>query len=158
LITGVTGIVIAVLLIGLDVDYHRIFGITGTYAIIVGVLTAITGIGYWLGTPKALKEDAYAPPDPSPAPPSSPTAGRSTLCKTPTRIGLINFPKQQLGHPEHTMADSPKKPRGGFKGGIKIQLGFSFAVGIIAFVVATVVATGGLNNPERPLRLDIGLI
>lgn len=56
------------------------------------------------------------------------------------------------------MADSPKKPRGGFKGGIKIPLGFSFAVGIIAFVVATVVATGGLNNPERPLRLDIGLI
>src|SRR5699024_8658889 len=34
----------------------------------------------------------------------------------------------------------------------------SFVVGIIAFVVATVVGTGGLNNPEHPLRVDIGLI
>src|SRR5690625_1661356 len=64
LITGITGIVIAALLIGLDVDYHRIFGITGTYAIIVGVLTAITGIGYWLDTRKAIKEDGYEPPAP----------------------------------------------------------------------------------------------
>ncbi|MGO1537296.1 MAG: hypothetical protein ACTHWM_10375 [Yaniella sp.] len=56
------------------------------------------------------------------------------------------------------MADSPKKPRGGFQGGIKIPLVFSFVVGIIAFVVATIVGTGGLNNPEHPLRLDIGLI
>src|SRR5699024_12665850 len=56
------------------------------------------------------------------------------------------------------MPDSPKKPRGGFKGGIKIPLVFSFVVGLIAFVVATVVGTGGLNNPDHPLRLDIGLI
>lgn len=56
------------------------------------------------------------------------------------------------------MPDSPKKPRGGFSGGIKVPLVFSFVVGIIAFVVATVVGTGGLNNPEHPLRLDIGLI
>lgn len=56
------------------------------------------------------------------------------------------------------MSDSPKKPRGGFKGGIKIPLVFSFVVGIIAFAVATVVGTGGLNNPDHPLRLDIGLI
>lgn len=56
------------------------------------------------------------------------------------------------------MADSPKKPRGGFKGGIKLPLIFSFVVGIVAFVVSTVTATGGLNNPDHPLRLDIGLI
>ena len=56
------------------------------------------------------------------------------------------------------MADSPKKPRGGFKGGIKIPLLFSSVVGIIAFVVATMVSTGGLNNPDHPLRVDIGLI
>src|SRR5699024_4596678 len=56
------------------------------------------------------------------------------------------------------MPDSPKKPRGGFQGGIKVPLIFSFVVGIIAFVVATITATGGLNNPERPLRIDIGLI
>src|SRR5699024_11140654 len=56
------------------------------------------------------------------------------------------------------MPDSPKKPRGGFQGGIKVPLIFSFVVGIIAFVVATVVGTGGLNNPEHPLRVDIGLI
>lgn len=56
------------------------------------------------------------------------------------------------------MSESPKKPRGGFKGGIKVPLIFSFVVGIIAFVVATMTATGGLNNPNHPLRLDIGLI
>jgi hypothetical protein len=56
------------------------------------------------------------------------------------------------------MANSPKKPRGGFKGGIKVPLVFSFVVGIIAFVVATMVSTGGLNNPDHPLRVDIGLI
>lgn len=56
------------------------------------------------------------------------------------------------------MSDSPKKPRGGFKGGITVPLLFSFVVGIIAFVVATVVGTGGLNNPNHPLRLDLGLI
>src|SRR5690625_288422 len=56
------------------------------------------------------------------------------------------------------MADSPKKPRGGFKGGIKVPLIFSCVVGIIAFVVSTVTATGGLNNPDNPLRVDIGLI
>lgn len=31
-------------------------------------------------------------------------------------------------------------------------------LGIIAFVVATLTSTGGLNNPDRPLRVDIGLI
>ena len=56
------------------------------------------------------------------------------------------------------MTDSPKKPRGGFKGGIKGPLVFSFVLGIIAFVVATLTSTGGLNNPDRPLRVDIGLI
>ncbi|GAA4115503.1 hypothetical protein [Enteractinococcus coprophilus] len=56
------------------------------------------------------------------------------------------------------MSDSPKKPRGGFKGGIKGPLVFSFVVGIIAFVVATLTSTGGLNNPDHPLRIDIGLI
>ncbi|OAV63054.1 hypothetical protein [Enteractinococcus helveticum] len=56
------------------------------------------------------------------------------------------------------MTDSPKKPRGGFKGGIKGPLVFSFVVGIIAFVVATLTSTGGLNNPDHPLRVDIGLI
>src|SRR5699024_1899656 len=66
--------------------------------------------------------------------------------------------KERLRYPEYTMADSPKKPRGGFQVGIKVPLVFSFVVGIIAFVVATVVGTGGLNNPEHPLRLDIGLI
>ena len=44
------------------------------------------------------------------------------------------------------MSESPKKNRGGFHGGIKVPLAFSFVVGIIAFVVATVVGTGGLSN------------
>ena len=52
-----------VLFIGMDLDYHRIFGITGTYALVVGVLFAITGIGYWLDTRKAVK-DGYKPPRP----------------------------------------------------------------------------------------------
>lgn len=73
-------------------------------------------------------------------------------------MGPIEIFKENLGNPEHTMTDSPKKPRGGFQGGIKVPLVFSFVVGIIAFVVATIVGTGGLNNPEHPLRLDIGLI
>ena len=53
-----------ILLIGMDVDYHRIFGITGTYALITGVLFGITGIGFWLDTRKAVKEDGYQPPAP----------------------------------------------------------------------------------------------
>lgn len=56
------------------------------------------------------------------------------------------------------MSDSPQKPRGGFKGGIKGPLLFSLVVGIIAFVVSTVTGTGGLNNPDNPIRFDIGLI
>src|SRR5699024_11351276 len=56
------------------------------------------------------------------------------------------------------MPDSPQKHRGGYQGAIKLQLLYSFVVGIIAFVVATVVGTGGMNNPEHPLRVDIGLI
>lgn len=64
LIAGITGIVMAILLITLDVDYHRIFGITGTYALITGVLFGITGLGYWLDTRKAIKEDGFQPPAP----------------------------------------------------------------------------------------------
>ena len=64
LIAGIAAVLMAVLLITLDVDYHRIFGIAGTYALIVGVLCAITGIGYWLDTRKAVKEDGYEPPAP----------------------------------------------------------------------------------------------
>lgn len=64
LVAGVMGIVAAGLLVGLDVDYHRIFGIIGMYAIVVGVLFAITGIGYWLDTRKAIKEDGFQPPAP----------------------------------------------------------------------------------------------
>src|SRR5699024_1208228 len=56
------------------------------------------------------------------------------------------------------MPDSPKKPRGVFQGGIKVPLIFSFVVGIIALVVATFVGTGGLNNPEHTVRVDICLI
>lgn len=56
------------------------------------------------------------------------------------------------------MSESPKKNRGGFHGGIKVPLAFSFVVGIIAFVVATVVGTGGLSNGVNGLRVDIGLI
>lgn len=64
LIAGITGVVMAILLISLDVDYHRIFGITGTYALITGVLFGITGLGYWLDTRKAIKEDGFQPPAP----------------------------------------------------------------------------------------------
>ncbi|OAV63055.1 hypothetical protein [Enteractinococcus helveticum] len=64
LIAGITGVVMAILLITLDVDYHRIFGITGTYALITGVLFGITGLGYWLDTRKAIKEDGFQPPAP----------------------------------------------------------------------------------------------
>ena len=48
----------------MDVDYHRIFGITGTYALITGVLFGITGLGYWLDTRKAITEDGFTPPAP----------------------------------------------------------------------------------------------
>lgn len=64
LIAGITGVVMAILFITLDVDYHRIFGITGTYALITGVLFGITGLGYWLDTRKAIKEDGFQPPAP----------------------------------------------------------------------------------------------
>lgn len=64
LIAGITGVVIAILLITMDVDYHRIFGIAGTYALITGVLFGITGLGYWLDTRKAIKEDGFKPPTP----------------------------------------------------------------------------------------------
>lgn len=64
LISGATGVVTAVLLVALDVDFHRIFGIIGTYALITGVLFAISGIGQWLDVRKAVKEDGYVPPQP----------------------------------------------------------------------------------------------
>ena len=64
LIAGVAGVVMAILLITMDVDYHRIFGITGTYALITGVLLGITGLGYWLDTRKAIQEDGFVPPAP----------------------------------------------------------------------------------------------
>lgn len=64
LIAGITAIVMAALLVGMDLDYHRIFGITGTYALITGVLFGITGVGYWLDTRKAVKEHGYQPPAP----------------------------------------------------------------------------------------------
>src|SRR5699024_12393516 len=43
------------------------------------------------------------------------------------------------------------------RGGIRVPLLFSFGVGLVAFVAATVVGTGGLNPPALPLRVDIGL-
>lgn len=64
LVAGLVSLIVAGLLVGLDVDYHRIFGITGTYGIVVGVLFAITGIGFWLDTRKAIKEDGFVPPAP----------------------------------------------------------------------------------------------
>ena len=64
LIAGIAGVGTAVLLITMDVDYHRIFGITGTYALITGVLFGITGLGYWLDTRQAMKEDGFTPPAP----------------------------------------------------------------------------------------------
>ncbi|GAA2026890.1 hypothetical protein GCM10009720_03210 [Yaniella flava] len=65
LIAGIVGIITAGLLAAMqDLDYHRIFGIAGTYALVVAVLFAITGIGYWLDTRKAVKEDGYQPPAP----------------------------------------------------------------------------------------------
>ena len=64
LIAGITAVVVTALFIGMDLDYHRIFGITGTYALIVGVFFGITGTGYWLDTRKAVKEDGYTPPRP----------------------------------------------------------------------------------------------
>ncbi len=64
LIAGVTALMVTVLFIGMDMDYHRIFGITGTYALIVGVFFAITGAGFWLDTRKAVKEHGYKPPLP----------------------------------------------------------------------------------------------
>ena len=64
LISGITGVIMAILLIFLDVDYHRIFGIAGTYALITGVLFAISGLGYWLDTRKAIKEEGFKPPAP----------------------------------------------------------------------------------------------
>lgn len=35
---------------------------------------------------------------------------------------------------------------------------FSAVLGLIGGVVVTLASTGGLNNPDRPLRLDLGLI
>lgn len=64
LIAGATGVVTSGLLVALSVDYHRIFGIAGTYALITGVLFAISGIGCWLDVRKAVKEDGYEPPAP----------------------------------------------------------------------------------------------
>lgn len=64
LIAGIAAIIVTVLFIGMEMDYHRIFGITGTYALIVGVLFAITGTGFWLDTRKAVKEHGYKPPRP----------------------------------------------------------------------------------------------
>ena len=64
LIAGIAALVVTVLFIVMEMDYHRIFGITGTYALIVGVLFGITGTGYWLDTRKAVKEDGYQPPRP----------------------------------------------------------------------------------------------
>lgn len=65
LIAGIVGLITAGLLVFVqDLDYHRIFGITGTYALIIAVLLGISGIGYWLDTRKAVKEDGYEPPAP----------------------------------------------------------------------------------------------
>jgi hypothetical protein len=64
LIAGIAAIVVTVLFFVMALDYHRIFGITGTYALVVGVLFAITGIGYWLDTRKAIQEHGYKPPRP----------------------------------------------------------------------------------------------
>src|SRR5699024_8759400 len=65
LIAGLAAIAVAGILVFIqNLDYHRIFGITGTYALIVAVLVGISGIGYWLDTRKAVKEDGYVPPAP----------------------------------------------------------------------------------------------
>lgn len=65
LIAGIVGIVTAGLYIFIqDLDYHRIFGIAGTYALIIAVLFGISGIGYWLDTRKAIQQDGYQPPEP----------------------------------------------------------------------------------------------
>ena len=65
LIAGIAGIAVSGILVFVqNLDYHRIFGITGTYALIVAVLIGISGIGYWLDTRKAVKEDGYVPPAP----------------------------------------------------------------------------------------------
>lgn len=65
LIPGIAGVAVAVIFLFIqDLDYHRIFGIAGTYALIVAVLVGISGIGYWLDTRKATKEDGYEPPAP----------------------------------------------------------------------------------------------
>ena len=65
LIAGIVALITAGLFVVIqDLDYHRIFGIVGTYALIVAVLFGISGIGYWLDTRKAVKEDGYEPPAP----------------------------------------------------------------------------------------------
>ncbi|MDN6520118.1 MAG: hypothetical protein L0K46_03935 [Yaniella sp.] len=65
LIAGIAGIAVSGILVFVqNLDYPRIFGITGTYALIVAVLIGISGIGYWLDTRKAVKEDGYVPPAP----------------------------------------------------------------------------------------------
>lgn len=63
-IPGIAGVITGGLMLGISTDYHRIFGIAGTYAIIVAVMWAISGVGYWLDTRKAVKEDGFEAPAP----------------------------------------------------------------------------------------------
>lgn len=44
------------------------------------------------------------------------------------------------------------------KVGIKAPLIFSAVLAVIAGFVIMIVSTGGLNNPDKPLRVDLGLI
>lgn len=62
-IAGVVGIIVAGLLVFIqDLNYHLVFGISGTYALVVAVLFGITGVGQYLDVRKAVKEDGYEPP------------------------------------------------------------------------------------------------
>ncbi|WP_180342660.1 MULTISPECIES: hypothetical protein [Auritidibacter] len=60
-----------------------------------------------------------------------------------------------------TTQRGPQPPNGPEKKkplGVAAPLIFSAVLGLIGGVVVTLASTGGLNNPDRPLRLDLGLI
>src|SRR5699024_4146926 len=96
LIAGLAAIAVAGTLVFIqNLDYHRIFGITGTYALIVPVLVGLSGLGYWLDTRLAAKDDAYVSPAPLCGRKISPTAlssvPGSTWCTTTTRLSPIRL-------------------------------------------------------------------
>lgn len=55
-------------------------------------------------------------------------------------------------------SQDPQDTKSGMKSGIKAPLIFSAVLGLIGGFVAMITSTGGLNNPDKPLRIDIGLI